>query len=366
MKRTAFVLLVVSCLVFGLVGTARAWWESNDVGWSVTGPGGGVLPGSCNGCHGASTSVPWGPHGGFSSSTDSCKACHKVHEASSINKLLPATTELGVCNACHDFSFSGTGGRGVYGAIRARSSTTNVAQSRHSIVGYNNTATTFVDNTKSYAATAVIPGAPAGTLLPTNSVGDRRLTCSHCHSPHGATTMAPWLGERDRSATSAVGPYVSNRILKENLRGTPKGSYLVYDSNWCAACHLNRHDTSKTPSLVNNHPVATSANATYGARSQAEGNNTWGTLVAPGSTITTTHLAGWSREATKGWDPMCQQCHEDYRNVEQAISLTGVDGTAPADNPRWQTFPHENTSRFFLVESGDDLCLNCHPTVGLP
>jgi len=37
-----------------------------------------------------------------------------------------------------------------------------------------------------------------------------------------------------------------------------------------------------------------------------------------------------------------------------------VDGWAEGDNPRYQVFPHESDNPSFLVETDDDLCLNCH------
>ncbi|MDP2183037.1 MAG: cytochrome c3 family protein [Actinomycetota bacterium] len=42
------------------------------------------------------------------------------------------------------------------------------------------------------------------------------------------------------------------------------------------------------------------------------------------------------------------------------------DGLAATDNPRFQTFPHESVNRRLLVETYDNLCMNCHPTTSLP
>jgi predicted CXXCH cytochrome family protein len=36
------------------------------------------------------------------------------------------------------------------------------------------------------------------------------------------------------------------------------------------------------------------------------------------------------------------------------------------DNPRFQNFPHETANTRMLVETGDDLCTNCHPPAVLP
>jgi predicted CXXCH cytochrome family protein len=36
------------------------------------------------------------------------------------------------------------------------------------------------------------------------------------------------------------------------------------------------------------------------------------------------------------------------------------------DNPRFQNFPHETENPQLLVETDDDLCLNCHTPANLP
>lgn len=370
MRKTVFVLLVISCVVLGLATTAHAYWENYGKAWAPTGPSGAIGPnGDCNACHGISTANANGPHGGFSSSTDSCKACHKVHEANSTNKLLPATTELGVCMSCHDFSFTTSGGGGgVYGALRAQNLFTG---SRHNIFGYNETDTGSVYDGeyfygafgKSYVSTQVIPGGGPATL-PTNSANNHNLTCTNCHTPHGSTGMVGWVGERKRSSLTTV---ASNRILQDDLAGTAKGTYTTYGSRWCAACHKQRHDSSLSQNPVNNHPV--NDNAAYGDVAQADpGANSWWTLMAATSDIPTQHMAGFSRLATAGstWKPECQQCHEDYRNVEAAYSIQDTDTIPVGQNPAVQTFPHEGQAKNFKVESGDDLCLNCHPTTNLP
>lgn len=363
MRKTAFVLLVVSILAFCILGTAYGFQEGTGERWGALGPK--VAP-TCNDCHGgAGPGIAYGPHGNFSSTTDSCKACHDVHEALSSKKLLPKTTELEICQSCHSFAFTGAGGYGVYGALRARGA---FAQSRHNIEGYNTTealpATQTAGGTKPYTATSTIPGGDASGVLPTNSAGNHNLTCTSCHSPHGNSSVAVFLGERIR--TSGVAAFTSNRILQDDLLETPRNSYTTYGSYWCAGCHKNRHDSSYTPSAVNNHPVVIASTTAYGALSQAEGGVTWNTLRVANSDIPTQHLAGYSRNATAGWAPECQQCHEDYRNVEQAFFVNVGNADDPADNPLFQTFPHEGQARRFNVESGDDLCLNCHPTSNLP
>jgi hypothetical protein len=85
--------------------------------------------------------------------------------------------------------------------------------------------------------------------------------------------------------------------------------------------------------------------------------------------------------------PLCQQCHEDARNVgpsergtnpmlseDQTFTVSAyasLPSEETTDNPRFQVFPHESDVQYFLVrpvvETVDDtetatysLCLNCH------
>lgn len=372
MKKTAFILLVVSCVVFGVVTTANAFWEGQNQQWGATGnllnPKATTscdsnVAGVTTGCHGNNSSTAYGPHGNFTDSTDSCRSCHDVHEAASDTHLLPASTVVGVCVSCHDFSWTGSGGSGVYGSLRARS---QAVAARHNILGYQNDVVTGVATDtwgpKTLTATSTIPGGGAASL-------GHILDCTDCHTPHGSTSIATWANERIRSTNP---PQTSNHLLKDNLLGTSHGTYTVYGSNWCAACHKNRHDDSFVSSTINNHPVDT-GNAAVFAVSQADQGLNWHATVAQPNSMNTTHQAGWSREATSGWKPECQQCHYNTRNntgglkgVESPYSVTDRDGLTTSDNPRWGTFPHESQGVNFLVETGDDLCLNCHATNALP
>lgn len=336
-------------MVLASVATAYAYLESQGEPWGASYLGGNATS-ECSDCHEAAAPPfgPSGPHGGYTNSTDKCATCHTVHEADSSFNLLPAATTFEICNSCHDMSFSGSGGRGVYGAIIAQG---QVVGARHSILGYNNTVA-------AYAGTSTIPGSNLSAL-------DTTLSCAHCHTPHGATNMATFLGERERTwnGVGLIATASTNKILQDNPgdQAVMPRIYTTYGSAWCAACHNRRHEGAAGP--LNNHP--TDNTTVYGATSAADGNNTWQTFVSANATLPA-HQAGWSREATTGWAPLCQQCHEDVRNVEAAYRIESTDGTSTTDNPRFQTFPHETLSDNMVVETGDDLCLNCHPTTGLP
>ncbi|MDO8914852.1 MAG: hypothetical protein Q7W16_02060, partial [Coriobacteriia bacterium] len=107
-------------------------------------------------------------------------------------------------------------------------------------------------------------------------------------------------------------------------------------------------------------------------------------------TMTDTTVLGSMAETNRGYlmpfprtpeqgthTPICQQCHEDTRNVgvlsaagTQAqplpSTITTPDGWTDTDNPRFQNFPHETINATMLVEVDDNLCMNCHPPVALP
>jgi predicted CXXCH cytochrome family protein len=94
--------------------------------------------------------------------------------------------------------------------------------------------------------------------------------------------------------------------------------------------------------------------------------------------------------AQAGHAPICQQCHEDSRNAGRlydGIAVPGAFGSVPDGglnnvwftfsgpgsigprdkaNPRFQNFPHETVNAKMLVETADDLCMNCHAPALLP
>lgn len=341
---------VTVAAAFAFAGPASAFIESAGEPWGSTTT---ALPpgydmGSCSNwaCHG-SPFFNQGPHGRYSSISDKCRACHDVHESPAPRQLLRAQTVLGLCNVCHDLSFTGTGGLGVYGAIRARGST---ATARHSIEGYNETDT-------GYEATAVVPGG--GTVLDLDG-NPTKLTCGSCHTPHSNTVMPAFLGDRARSA--GIPAPTTNKILQDDVHGEVKGTYTTYGTQWCAACHNRRHFNAAPG--INNHPTNNSAtwgyrDITYTPAGTGMGGTNAGYIMEPAP-------AGANGRVTARQYPICQQCHEDYRDAEAAFSVAGADGSPGGDNPEWQTFPHETLGANMLVETGDDLCLNCHPTDNLP
>ncbi len=315
-------------------------------------------------------SVRKGPHGSYTSGTDKCQTCHRPHDAPVADAaLLPANTIAGICESCHD----GTGGTGVYGVIKARTGVDPVATHR---IGQTN---------------AVPGGNPAGgsaTVL-FSGAGDT-LTCNDCHSPHDSGTVEPFVGDRLRSLTASDTAYATktNRLLRQRPTGADS-TVTTYGAGWCAACHkgrLGKH--SEESGAMQTHPVLDNDSYTYDELPVVTGvgaiTTEMGSLgqsnrgyVMPGPTLSDPTQKTVLQE---GAAPICQQCHEDARNVgpsarktnptltsaEQEFRVTtyGADAS-PTDNPRFQTFPHESDKESFLVRAPEpaephSLCLSCH------
>ncbi|PKQ21184.1 MAG: hypothetical protein CVT66_01670 [Actinobacteria bacterium HGW-Actinobacteria-6] len=325
---------------------------------------------TCADCHNPGTyagnGTRFGPHGGYTATSSACDACHTVHAAPTTFKLLQGATVYATCMTCHDGT--STIGEGVYGAIKGR--------------GLN------VSGQHRVETTSVVPGGSAstgGSLTMALAGPNGTLTCSDCHSPHGSDCVTPYLGERQRSrAWGILTLQTQNRLLRRHP-GNVSTATADYGSDWCIACHAGRDSGLST---VRNHPAdsksTTATPFTYNnvARLSAGANATATTLGSLGAN-NGGYLMPYPRTTQqKGHAPICQQCHEDARNVGTLSSggasgtvspyvVTAADGRTASDNPRFQNFPHETTTYRMLVEATattftDNLCLNCHPLGQLP
>jgi predicted CXXCH cytochrome family protein len=295
-----------------------------------------------------------GPHGGYTTTSRKCAACHSVHAAPADGVLLlPGATITETCFTCHD----GTGGRGVYGTVGS-------VASGHS-----------VDTTN-----AVPGGDPSTgeTATYTFSNPDGTMNCADCHSPHANDTVEPFTGDRLRVTVSEMTTYTSTRLLKNRPNGVTE-TVTYYGSDWCVACHRGRGDSD----TLHNHPVEAP-----GTAGQFHYENV---AVLTGYDETSTEMGELGRDnlgyvmpwdsaystrtaAQQGHDPICQQCHEDARDVgDDTIGTVSaaeafdasLDGTTTG-NPTYQDFPHESPNERLLIETNDDLCTNCHPPAQLP
>lgn len=313
-----------------------------------------------------------GPHGGYTTGTNKCETCHSVH-ASAAAELLPAESSRATCEVCHD----DTGGSGVYGVLESR--------------GVTPSAMHRID------VTQLVPsGAADGQDATEKFLGPNgTLTCIDCHSPHDNQCVAPFLGDRPRAAGDNSQTLVaSDRLLRQRPTGATTSS-PEYGSSWCAACHKGRAERSGGTTLGPNHPVEveSTSNPTPFSYSRVA------VVTGVGSRETTLGPLGGSNfgyvmpdlgdglrtPAQTGHNPICQQCHEDARNVgnsmvatdssinpalqgtisqDEVFRVNGTDfgsaTTTSTNNPRFQVFPHEGQNPYFLLETGDNLCLNCH------
>jgi hypothetical protein len=331
-------------------------------------------PFACEQCHAAPDETSdYGPHGTYVSSSDKCATCHMVHDATGAYALLPGPTVKATCELCHD----GTGGGGVYGALAAR--------------GVPVQASHRVD------VTNVVPGGSAVTGQETTRAfvgAGGFMGCDDCHSPHGSNTVAEFQGERYRGAGDTMGGwyyYPDTTPTSKLLKKKPTGASVAvaqYGSDWCAACHAGR----PSGGVVHNHPadslLTTTAPFDYNRVAVLDSDlRTSGTVLRamadatypPGELDNRGYLMPDPRTPQQaGHYPICQQCHEDARNVGTLTAAGGL--AAPfvvtpeatvnqypvTDNPRFQNFPHETANRKMLVEMDDDLCANCHLVENLP
>jgi hypothetical protein len=307
----------------------------------------------CAFCHGigAPTSAdPSGPHGGYTTTTNKCATCHSVHAAGENSVLLlPAATVKGTCETCHD----GTAGKGVYGAVAARGE--SVASAHE------------VDVTN--AIPGGDPASGAETTATFNGTGGY-LTCTDCHSAHGSDLVDAFTGDRARVSTSTT--ITSARLLKRTPTSA-SGPVDAYGSDWCGACHKGRLSGS---GVMGNHPVdsrvTTDAPFEYESVARVTGANSGSTELGTLGRSNFGYVMPDPRTPQQGEHyPLCQQCHEDARTIgdvnpqqvdsTELYSVTATYATsAVGDNPEFQVFPHESQNEFFLVETADDLCLNCH------
>lgn len=302
-----------------------------------------------------------GPHSGYTSGTQKCQTCHTIHNAGGNVALLPQSTISATCEICHD----GTGGGGVYGVIEYRSGVAPKAQHRLDVASLDGKLTVTVPG-----------GSLTGGSIETTFTGDGGgLTCTDCHNPHNSNTVNAFLGDRKRSIADTSTTLYTNRLLRQRpTRGTTPTA--EYGTEWCEACHSGMHSTETT---LANHPVAGASSPggpwNYNRVVVLDGYNT--TATAPGTAGLGGSNFGYvmaksSVAPTRGAQPypICQQCHEDARDIGGVLGQKSISSTTQAfavnadgvggGNPRFQNFPHESQNATFLVETGDDLCLNCH------
>ncbi len=166
---------------------------------------------------------------------------------------------------------------------------------------------------------------------------DGKLICTDCHSPHGADVVNAFVGDRRRLRANF--PSVeTNRLLRRQV-GSATVGVDEYGSDWCLGCHAGRESAA----VVHNHPVD-SANSSFTVGTAYTYGNV--PILANNGPTTLTVLQGmggvpkiggpvfahaedppytsenrgylmpYPRTAQQtGHAPICQQCHEDSREV---------------------------------------------------
>ncbi|HET6351606.1 MAG TPA: cytochrome c3 family protein [Coriobacteriia bacterium] len=368
MGRSLRLILITAAFVFVGAMPAFAYQESSSTVDPADTPAY-----SCPSCHGLESgfSSPTvgpvvdggtrkGPHGGYGIGTNKCETCHTLHGAASARALLPDITIEGTCNTCHD----GTGGGGVYGVIKRR--TGEDPAGGHMVGGHT-------------GGKVSIPGGNAdGSDLDYQfSVVDEGMTCTDCHSPHDSNTVAPFLGDRARSSDDTTSATIKTDRLLLARPTSSDTTVTIYGSDWCLSCHKGQARGTMT------HPVASLEETTVpstGTQFKADYDHVARLSAYDTATVDPDKGAlgqsnlGYVVPEGSGGLPICQQCHEDARDIANdpvnnpgVISSTTESFTAAVDgagsgNPRFQNFPHETLNVNMLVEPRDSLCLNCHAT----
>lgn len=294
-----------------------------------------------------SQALALGPHRNYTDDTQACRECHALHEAPSpvgavLLKASASTIEqaaLATCNLCH-----GAGGPAVYKPYAA---TPFPVLSRHS-------PTLTLTSISYLGITTPETGVPA----------IRKILCLACHNPHGTAlyTVPTFTSDTTYGVSNALlrlpgTASVGYRLPGAGTTGTP----AAYGAQWCRDCHNKPENIVAHRLGPQGEPHPYSATTTY----QAVWYWATPTYVQGRLGGTTSAYVMYDRISIDDPDPICQQCHEDARDVEGVFRVTTATylGT---DNPPYKAFPHQGMYSSFRVETGDDLCTNCHPIEELP
>lgn len=288
-----------------------------------------------------------GPHANYTDDTQACRECHALHEAPSpvgavLLKASASTIEqavLATCNLCH-----GAGGPAIY---KPYAVPTFTVQSRHSPTI---TLTTF-----SYLGIAT-PEAGVPAI--------RKILCLSCHNPHGSSlyTVPTFTSDTTYGVSNALLRLPGTASIGFRLPGAgTTGTPAAYGAQWCRDCHNKPENIVAHKLGPSGEPHPISSTATY----QLVWYWATPTYVQGKLGGTTSAYVMYDRALIDDPDPICQQCHEDARNVEGVFRVTTASYLA-TDNPPYKNFPHQGINPGFRVETGDDLCTNCHPIEELP
>jgi predicted CXXCH cytochrome family protein len=239
----------------------------------------------------SSPALAFSPHGGFSSETDKCSMCHRMH-SNQADKLLPLASTNDFCYSCH------AKGQGADSAVRegvyydGQNNGHGWGVTNGNLLGGGFEYTSQVNRTTGNhhlgatdSAYGGNPGSPAYTL-----------SCIDCHTPHqgpnyrllrqspgGTATQisVPWNGPwTDDSQTVRGGDYKA--FTEHDFTATDgvteyTRNYAANIAAWCTACHT-RYYATNTNGTANIYKAGDVYNA----------GDTYGTIARHRHTVNTT------------------------------------------------------------------------------
>ena len=292
------------------------------------------------------------PHvGNFGATTYACAGCHRTHVEVSGAKLLKGTTQLGLCNSCHD----GTGANTniVAGIYLGNTEGTENAGLRGGGFTFASMDSNLDSSVSSAAVTSKHTVGPTSTnarawgsgALGSNDAGEvmSSLECGNCHNPHGNNQYRILRPQPTGLVADAT---LSDVIILASLE-TTKNYTISYDASyyrdmgnyptgvlsqmteWCGQCH-QRYE------------------AGVGAGSTPRGD----------TVFLYSHM-------TEGLGGECLKCHVAHGT---AATMSGNSASAtitwPAGtSPTWQG--SENAYSRLLHIDNRGVCIQCHDTADL-
>ncbi len=180
-----------------------------------------------------------GPHGGYTSTTDSCAGCHRSHSA--VTGMLLTSSEPGLCISCHDGSGAVTNvvdGTSLGAGLRGGGFSNALMDT-----ALDNSASTR-PSTSSHTITGSFGIMWGGGAINSGAGTSYFMVCTDCHNPHGENTYRMLRPiPIDSGATIPVAvpdqPVPVYTVSSPNNRyiGESYGSLGGTLGNWCAQCH---------------------------------------------------------------------------------------------------------------------------------
>lgn len=286
---------------------------------------------------------------GFTTTTYACAGCHRTHAGAAGAKLLKGSTQLGLCNSCHD----GTGANtnvddGIYlgnteGTLNAglRGGGFTNASMDTNIDG----TVTSVAVTSKHTAGATSPIAWGSGSLGDNDAGEvmTSLECGNCHNPHGNSNYRILRPSPTGLVADAPGSDVTILASLE----TSKNYTITYDSN-------NYRDMGAYPTGV----LASMTNWCGQCHERYEAGAGAGSTARGDTVFTYSHM-------TDGLGGECLKCHVAH-GTSAAMSQNAASATITwpgSASPTWQG--SENAYSRLLHIDNRGVCMQCHNTTEL-